>query len=58
MKKKTIILIAVILIVVIGGLIYMHYTPIWISISNIIFGAFGIVIGWIAYVLYNKYIKD
>jgi hypothetical protein len=58
MKKKTIILIAVIVAVVIGVLVYMHYTPVWVSISNVIFGAVGIVVGWIAHVLYNKYIKE
>lgn len=54
MKKKTIIWIAVIVAVVIGVLVYMHYTPVWVSISNVIFGAVGITIGWIAHVLYNN----
>ena len=58
MKKKTIIWIAVIVAVVIGVLVYMHYTPVWVSISNVIFGAVSIVVGWIAHVLYNKYIKE
>lgn len=58
MKKKTIIWIAVIVAVVIGVLVYMHYTPVWVSISNVIFGAVGITIGWIAHVFYNKYVKE
>ena len=58
MKKKTIIRVAIIVAVVIGALVYMHYTPVWVSISNVIFGAVGITIGWIAHVLYNKYIKE
>ena len=58
MKKKTIIWIAVIVAVVIGVLVYMHYTPVCVSISNVIFGAVGIAIGWIAHVLYNKYVKE
>lgn len=58
MKKKTIIWIAVIVAVVIGVLVYMHYTPVWVSISNVICGAAGVVVGWIAHVLYNKYIKE
>lgn len=58
MKKKTIIWIAVIVAVVIGALVYMHYTPVWVSISNVICGAAGVVVGWIAHVLYNKYIKE
>ena len=58
MKKKTIIWAAIIVAVVIGVLVYMHYTPVWVSISNVIFGAGGIIIGWIAHVLYNKYVKE
>lgn len=58
MKKKTIIWIAVIVAVVIGVLVYMHYTPVWVSISNVICGAAGVVVGWIAHVLYDKYIKE
>lgn len=58
MTKKTIIWIAVIVAVVIGVLVYMHYTPVWVSISNVICGAAGVVVGWIANVLYNKYIKE
>lgn len=58
MKKKTIIWIAVIVAVVIGVLVYMHYTPVWVSISNVICAAVGVVLGWIAHVLYNKYIKE
>lgn len=58
MKKETIIWIAVILAVVIGVLVYMHYTPVWVSISNVMSLAIGVVAGWIAHVLYNKYIKE
>jgi len=58
MKKKTIIWVAIIVAVVIGALVYMHYTPVWVSISNIIFVAVGIVLGWTAHILYNKYIKE
>lgn len=58
MKKKKIIWIAVIVAVVIGALVYMHYTPVWVSISNVICGAAGVVVGWIAHLLYNKYIKE
>lgn len=59
MKKRTIIWTVVIVIaVVIGALVYLHYTPVWVSISNVVSGAIGIVVGWIAHVLYNKYIKE
>lgn len=58
MKKKTIIWIAIIVVAIIGVLLYMHYTPVWVSISGIIAFAIGAVVGWIAHVLYNKYIKE
>lgn len=57
MNKKIIILVAIIIVAVIGILLYMHNIPIWVSISNLIFILSGVVIGWIAQVLYNKYIK-
>ena len=58
MKKKTVIWVAVIVAVVIGALVYMHYIPVWVSISNVIFGAVGVTVGCIAHVLYNKYVKE
>lgn len=59
MKKRTIIWTVVIVIaVVIGALVYLHYTPVWVSISNVVSGAIGVAVGWIAHVLYNKYIKE
>ena len=58
MKKKTIIWVAIIVAVVIGALVYMHYTHVWVSISNVVSLAIGVVAGWIAHVLYNKYIKE
>ena len=58
MKKKTIIWVAIIVAVVIGALVYMHYTLVWVSISNVVSLAIGVVAGWIAHVLYNKYIKE
>ena len=58
MNKKTIIFTAVIVVVIIGVLLYMHYTPVWVSISNILSFAFGVVLGCIAHVLYNKYVKE
>lgn len=58
MKKKTIIWAAIIVAVVIGVLVYMHYTPVWVSISNVVNLAIGVAVGWIAHVLYNKYIKE
>ena len=58
MKKKTVIWVAIIVAVVIGALEYIHDTPGWVSISNAVSLAIGVVVGWIAHVLYNKYIKE
>jgi len=54
MKKKVIIS-AIVIAVIIGVLVYMHYTPVWVSISNSIVFIAGLVIGWFAKVIYNKY---
>lgn len=59
MNKKTIIWsIVIVIAVVIGVIIYTHGVPVWVSISNVIVLVVGVVLGWIAHVLYNKYIKE
>lgn len=59
MNKKTIIWsIVIVIAVVIGVIIYTHGVPVWVSISNVITLVVGVVLGWIAHVLYNKYIKE
>lgn len=59
MNKKTIIWsIVVAVVVVLGVILYTHGVPVWVSIANVISAAVGIVLGWIAHVLYNKYIKE
>lgn len=59
MNKKTIIWsIVVAVVVVLGVILYTHGVPVWVSITNVISAAVGIVLGWIAHVLYNKYIKE
>lgn len=59
MNKKTIIwTIVVVVVVVLGTIFYTHGVPVWVSITNVVAAAVGIVLGWIAHVLYNKYIKE
>ena len=43
MKKKTIIWIAVAVLAVIGILLYMHYTPVWVSLSNLVVAVGGVI---------------
>lgn len=58
MKKKNVIWwIIIITIAIISTLLYMHYTPVWVSISDIIFGGVGVIIGWFANMFYFKFIK-
>jgi hypothetical protein len=57
MKKKTIIWIAIAVLAVIGILLYMHYTPVWVSLSNLVVAVGGVIAGWILNILYVKYIK-
>lgn len=47
MKKKTIIWIAVAVLAVIGILLYMHYTPVWVSLSNLVVAVGGVIAGCI-----------
>ena len=59
MKKKNVIWwIIIVAIIIISILLYMHYTPVWVSISNVIFVSIGIIIGWFANILYVKFIKN
>lgn len=53
MKNKIIIWVAILLVVIIGLLIYNHYIPVWVSISNVISFIVGVAIG-----ILLKYLKD
>lgn len=58
MKKKIIIWIIVLVVLSIATILYFHYAPVWASISVLISSAIGVVVGWIAHILYNKYVKN
>lgn len=57
MKKKTIIMLIVVAVLVILGVLYFKFTPVWVSLTSVICVAGGLVVGWIAHILYAKYIK-
>ena len=57
MKKKTIIWIAVAVLAVIGILLYMHYIPVWVSLSNLVVAVGGVIAGWILHILHILYVK-
>lgn len=56
--KKTLIITAIVVVVVIGILLCLHYFPFWVNLTNVIVLVVGILVGWIARVLYAKYILN
>lgn len=57
MKRKTVFLIIVV-VVIATTLLCVHYFPLWVSVTNVLVSAAGVLAGWMARVLYNKYISD
>lgn len=55
--KRKIIFIAIIVVIVIAILLFAHYAPVWVSITNLVALVIGVVLGWIANVAYNKFVK-
>lgn len=55
--KIKIIFIAIIVVIVIAILLFAHYAPVWVSITNLVALAIGVVLGWIANIAYNKFVK-
>lgn len=56
MKKKIIIITAIVFFVL-GILLYVKFTPVWVSVSSLIGVGIGLVCGWVAHILYTKYVK-
>lgn len=56
--KKKLIIAAIVAVVIIGVIFYLHFVPVWTSVVNVVVAVVDIVVGWIAHVLYNKYIKE
>lgn len=56
--KKTLIITAIVVVVVIGILLCLHYFPFWVNLTNVIVLVVGILVGWIARVLYAIYILN
>lgn len=57
MNKKTIFIAAAVLVAVALGVLYFRFTPVWASLTTVAAAAGGLVVGWIAHVLYAKYVK-
>ena len=56
MKKKLIIT-AIIVAVIVGVMLYMHYTPFWVNLTTVVSFGVGAVVGWVAHMVYDKYFK-
>lgn len=56
MKKKLIIT-AIIVAVIVGVMLYMHYTPFWVNLTTVVSFGVGAVVGWVAHVIYDKYFR-
>jgi len=56
--KKTLITVAIIIAVIVVLCVLAHYMPVWVSITTAVVFLAGGVVGWIAKVWYDKYIKE
>lgn len=55
MKKKAFWMIMAVVVVI---ALFMHYAPVWVSVTSIISLAIGCIIGWLAHLLYNRHITE
>ena len=56
MKKKLIIA-AIVIAIIVGVMLYMHYTPFWVNLTTVVSFGVGAVDGWVAHMVYNKYFR-
>lgn len=56
--KKKLIFAAIVVVIIIAILLFAHYAPVWVSLTNIITFFVGVAIGWIAHIIYEKYFKE
>lgn len=56
MKKKLIIA-AIVIAIIVGVMLCMHYTPFWVNLTTVVSFGVGAVVGWVAHVIYDKYFR-
>lgn len=56
--KKKIVFWAIVIVLLIGLGLWLKYTSFGVTLVTILVGAAGLVVGWIAKILYDKYVKD
>ena len=55
--KKRVIVLAIVIAVIVGVMLYMHYTPFWVNITTVVSFSIGTVAGWVSNVVYRRYFK-
>lgn len=58
MKKKLIFWVVVVIVLLIGLGLWLKYTSFGVTVVTILVGLGGIVIGWLAKMLYDRYVKE
>lgn len=48
---------AIIIAIIVGVMLYMHYTPFWVNLTTVVSFGVGAVVGWVAHMVYNKYFR-
>lgn len=56
--KKKIIFWAVVVVLLVGLGLWLKYASFGVTVVTILVGLSGIVLGWIAHILYGKYVKQ
>lgn len=56
--KKKIIFWAVVVVLLVALGIFLKYASLGVTVVTILVGLGGIVLGWIAHILYGKYVKQ
>jgi hypothetical protein len=57
-KTKKIIFWAVVVVLLVGLGFWLKYASFGVTVVTILVGLGGIVLGWIAHILYGKYVKQ
>lgn len=56
--KKKIIFWAIVVVLLIALGIFLKYASLGVTVVTILVGIGGLVLGWIAHILYGKYVKQ
>ena len=56
--KKKIIFWAVVVVLLVGLGLWLKYASFGVTVVTILVGLGGIVLGWVAHILYGKYVKQ